>query len=216
MISTAKTWAVGCAAAIALQRTPVPALGSRTRWPDSIWASSTIRAARWGGVGKLVEGYGAGEAFSSIAVGVQNADRNLVDLLDVGPSATRRSPAAASAAPLRFSPVGDGAAVLVEHGSLVDDAVLVVPKPTIRAMNHSLMERDANRDCLGYVDKAGGQAAIDAACAFVGRGWVLVFLVMDGHMVKVGNGAGLPFGKSFTAPRLQELLRFGYPRASFV
>jgi hypothetical protein len=120
-----------------------------------------------------------------------------------------RSPATASTALLRLTPVGDGAPVLAKHGPLVGDAVLVVPKPTTRAMNYSLMERDANRDRLGYVDKAGGQAAVDAVCAFVGRGWVLVSFVIDGHMVKVGNGAGLCFGESFTTPRFQELLRFG-------
>lgn len=42
-------------------------------------------------------------------------------------------------------------------------------------MNHLLMDGEADRDCLAYVDKAGGQAAMDAACAFVGRGWALFF-----------------------------------------
>ena len=92
---------------------------------------------------KLVKGNGAREIFTTIAPVVQQGDADLVDLLDENPGTTA-DPAAHGPAFFWFGLFRLGAALLVQHGPFINDAIFVMKNPAADAGNDLLIVGQGN------------------------------------------------------------------------
>jgi type IV secretion system protein VirB4 len=150
-----------------------------------------------------------GEVSAAVVPIVEYGHGNLIDFLDVRPAFARRSPATASAALLRAGLVGNGSAALGKHRPFISDAVLIVSKPTLHECDAALVYANGDSCGLLLVDNPFVQATPKGIRPFIGGCRVLLFCVIDGDVVLVGDGKSQIAGQSFTLPHLKELLRLG-------